>query len=160
MRGNGEQYEQIKECSKGASSPVLRPTKEKPQPIGREEDTMKCVSAHHVKSVMSVSPKAVRGDLPSRLRVEALQREDAKPLRRRQGTPLAAFFNTPLLEKGKLITSAARVEDRENTEDRFPPMPVSGFDEKGTDLQGAIHGHRFHGFPKENAKTRRSPFPI
>ena len=83
---------------------------------------MECVSAHHVKSVMSVSPKAVRGDLPSRLRAEALQREDAKSLRRRQGTPLAAFFNTPLLEKGKLITSAARVEDRENTEDRFPPL--------------------------------------
>ena len=36
-----------------------------------------------------------RGDLPVRLRGEALQRVDAKPLRRRQGTPLAAFFNTP-----------------------------------------------------------------
>ncbi len=31
------------------------------------------------------------GDLPARLRVEALQRVDAKPLRRRQGTPLACL---------------------------------------------------------------------
>jgi hypothetical protein len=47
------------------------------------------------------------GDLPARLRVEALQRADVKPLsafvatsakeaRRRQGRPLAAFFNRPI----------------------------------------------------------------
>jgi hypothetical protein len=69
--GNREPYEKNKGVFKKA-----RPAR--PQPLGRAEYTREYVST-------------AKGDLPARLRVEALQREDAKPLRRRQGTPLACL---------------------------------------------------------------------
>jgi hypothetical protein len=80
------------------SPPARRVTRlpvARPQPILRAEVYAEYVSTEN-------------GDLPARLRVEALQRVDVKPLsafvatsakeaRRRQGTPLAAFFNRPFI---------------------------------------------------------------
>jgi hypothetical protein len=50
------------------------------------------------RSVCAEYVSTENGDLPARLRVEALQRVDEKPLRRRQGASLAAFSNRSGLE--------------------------------------------------------------
>jgi hypothetical protein len=60
---------------KDPSRPVLKPSKERPQPLGRAERRVEYVSTTKERPAC------------------------AKPLWRRQGTPLAAFFNTLHMRK-------------------------------------------------------------